>query len=78
MVILNFISIISLITTIIGLYYLGEKLAQGYIWFTTSLSCQLYIFFISQNIFLVIQMIVLIIFNIRNYRKWKNEENICE
>ena len=71
------ISIISLITTVVGLYYLGEKKAAGYIWFTISLTCQLYLFYISQNIFLVIQMLVLIVFNIRNYRKWKLEEK-CE
>ena len=68
------ISIVSLLTTVCGLYYLGEKRAQGYIWFTISLTCQLYLFYITQNLFLVIQMIVLIIFNIRNYRKWKMEE----
>lgn len=71
------ISMVSLITTVIGLYYLGIKKAAGYIWFTISLSCQMYLFYISENIFLVIQMIILIILNIKNYRKWKEEEK-CE
>lgn len=68
------ISLISLITTVIGLYYLGIKRAAGYVWFTISLSCQMYLFYISENIFLVIQMIILIILNVKNYRKWKLEE----
>jgi len=65
------LSIISLITTIIGLYLLGEKNELGFIIFTISLSCQMYIFYIEKNWFLVIQMIVLIGFNMYNYRKWK-------
>ena len=68
------LSLVSLITTVIGLYYLGEKKANGYVWFTISLVCQMYLFYINKNIFLIIQMIILIIFNIRNYRKWKMEE----
>jgi hypothetical protein len=64
------LSIISLITTLIGLYLLGEKKASGFLIFTASLSCQLYIFFAQNNWFLVFQMVVLIIFNIVNYRKW--------
>lgn len=63
-------SIISLITTLIGLYLLGEKHATGFLVFTASLTCQLYIFYEQANWFLVFQMIVLIIFNIVNYRKW--------
>ena len=71
------ISLISLITTVIGLYYLGIKRAVGYIWFTISLSCQMYLFYISKNLFLVLQMIILIVLNAKNYRKWKQEEK-CE
>ena len=72
MVILT-LSIVSLITTLIGLYLLGEKKAMGFIIFTLSLSCQLYIFYTQQNWFLVVQMLVLIGFNIFNYRKWSKE-----
>ena len=46
------ISLISLLTTVIGLYYLGIKKAVGYVWFTISLSCQMYLFYISENIFI--------------------------
>ena len=63
------VSIISLITTIIGLYLLGEKNELGFVIFT--LSCQMYIFWIQSNWFLVFQMIVLVIFNLRNYKKWR-------
>lgn len=65
------VSIISLITTIIGLYLLGEKNELGFVIFTLSLSCQMYIFWIQSNWFLVFQMIVLVIFNLRNYKKWR-------
>ena len=75
------LSIISLITTIIGLYQLGEKISFGFIMFSVSLVCQMYIFYFPNpdackgpNWFLVIQMIVLIIFNLINYRKWIKED----
>ena len=66
-------SVISLITTIVGLYFLGEKNALGFVVFTISLICQLYIFYKQSNWFLVFQMVVLIIFNLRNYKKWVTE-----
>jgi len=68
--ILRFLEIISLITTLIGLYLLGEKNACGFLIFTVSLLCQLYIFFKGKNWFLVLQMLVLVAFNIFNYNKW--------
>jgi len=67
------LSIISLVTTLIGLYLLGEKKSKGFVIFTVSLSCQLYIFYFQKNWFLVFQMIVLIIFNLVNYRKWETK-----
>ena len=66
-------SIVSLITTIVGLYLLGNKNALGFVVFTISLMCQMYIFYKQNNWFLVFQMIVLIIFNLRNYNKWVTE-----
>ena len=76
--VLTILSIISLITTIIGLYLLGEKNALGFIVFTVSLMCQAYIFYMPDhrdgpNWFLVFQMLVLIVFNLRNYKKWISE-----
>ncbi len=68
------VSITSLITTVVGLYYLGIKKADGYIWFTISLSCQMYLFYIKENWFLVLQMTILIVLNVKNYRKWRLEE----
>ena len=69
------ISIVSLAMTIHGLFLLGNKVEFGFIMFSISLLCQLYIFIIQENWILVIQMIVLIGFNLRNYRKWTNEKN---
>lgn len=68
-------SIISLITTLVGLYLLGEKRASGFLIFTASLICQMYIFYNQGNWFLIIQMLVLVVFNVRNYRKWTRGAN---
>ena len=81
------LSIISLTTTIIVLWFLGEKKPSGFLIFTGSLLCQMVIFYMQKNWFfllcqmvifymqknwfLVAQMLVLIAFNIYNYRKWK-------
>ena len=70
------IEIISLITTIIGLYMLGEKIPLGFVMFTVSVLCQLYIFLKGQNWFLSIQMIILAIFNMWNYFKWIGEVGV--
>lgn len=64
------LQIISLLTTLIGLWLLGEKKASGFIIFTISLACQFGIFLVEEKWFLVVQMIVLILFNIYNYQKW--------
>ncbi len=71
------LSIVSLITTLIGLYLLGEKKPSGFLVFTVSLVCQMYIFYSPDpkacegpNWFLIIQMVILIVFNVVNYRKW--------
>ena len=66
-------SIISLVTTLVGLYLLGEKKASGFIIFTVSLASQMYIFYNQKDgpiWFLIFQMIVLIVFNVYNYKKW--------
>ena len=67
------LSIVSLITTLIGLYLLGEKKASGFVVFTISLFCQMYIFYYNYdcgihkpNWFLIVQMGVLIVFNLIN------------
>ena len=67
---LTILGIVSLITTMIGLYMLGEKNPFGFLVFTASLACQMYIFYTQGMWFLFFQMIVLIVFNIRNFRKW--------
>ena len=70
------LEIASLITTIIGLYLLGEKDKNGFLVFDASLLCQMYIFYIQGHIFLIIQMAVLIFFNTINYIKWRRDERI--
>jgi hypothetical protein len=68
--ILRIFEILSFTTTLIGLYLLGEKKALGFLVFTGSLVCQMYIFYEESLWFLFCQMIALIIFNVVNYRKW--------
>ncbi len=76
MVILTWIlSIISLITTVIGLWWLGEKNKNGFLIFNVSLNCQLILFYLQKNWFLVAQMIILIAFNTYNYLKWRKDES---
>lgn len=70
MALLRILEIISLITTVVGLYMLGEKDPLGFLIFDVSLSCQIYIFAKHKNWFLICQMIVLIVFNTYNYFKW--------
>ena len=67
---LRIIEISSLITTIIGLYLLGEKNSFGFILHSVSVSCQSYIFYKNKNWFLIVQMATLFVFNIWNYIKW--------
>ena len=66
-------SIISLCFTLLGLYALGEKYKSGFMLYNVSLACQIYLFY--TNIFIVTQLLVLAVFNFRNYIKWKREEN---
>jgi hypothetical protein len=67
---LRIIEISSLITTIIGLYLLGEKNSFGFILHSVSVACQSYIFYKNKNWFLIVQMAILFVFNIWNYIKW--------
>lgn len=70
---LRTLEIISLITTIFGLYFLGEKKRIGFLIFDASLCCQFYIFYNQSNWFLCFQMVVLVMFNTYNYIKWRKE-----
>ncbi len=78
MVFLTILSIVSLITTIIGLWLLGNKDKNGFLIFNVSLNCQIIIFYMQDNWFLVIQMVVLIAFNTYNYLKWKRDEGTVD
>lgn len=70
------LEILSLITTIVGLYLLGKKDKYGFIVFDLSLICQMYIFYTQNNTFLIFQMVVLIVFNTINFVKWRKDESI--
>lgn len=67
------LGIISLISTIIGIYYVSEKKAVGFLLYTISLACQYKIFLDQENWFLVFQMLLLIALNLYTYFKWMRE-----
>jgi hypothetical protein len=67
---LRILEISALITTIVGLYRLGEKDRYGFLIFDISLCCQFFIFYKNNQWFLCFQMIVLLVFNTYNYFKW--------
>lgn len=67
---LRVLEIVSLITTLIGLYLIGEKSPVGFMVFNISLLCQMFIFYKGKKWFLILQMFVLISFNLFNYLKW--------
>jgi hypothetical protein len=64
------IGIVSFVTTLIGLYLLGEMNAWCHIIFIVSYVGQIYIFYKTKQWFLIIQMISLTIFAVINYVKW--------
>jgi len=68
------ISSISLLATIVGLWYLGNKKKSGFVIFTISVLLQAILFFKLSNWFLFVQMFILAGFNMHNYFKWKKEE----
>jgi hypothetical protein len=68
--VLRVLEIVSLLTTIVGLYLLGEKIAIAFYVYNVSLACQAYIFYKNRNWFLIFQMGVLMAFNFYNYFKW--------
>ena len=70
------LSLISFVTTVIGLWYISEKKSIGFVYFTVSLITQAIIFYSINNNLLVVQMLVLIGFNIYNFFKWRKDGNI--
>lgn len=76
--VLEILSAFSCLMTVIGLWLLGNKNKNGFLIFTLSLIAQTYIFYVGNNGYLVVQMLILITFNIINYFKWKwGEEKEC-
>lgn len=67
---LNKIGGASFITTIIALYLLGIPDKWCYVFFTVSMAMQSYVFWKTKQWFLVIQMVVLIAFNVINWFRW--------
>ena len=68
------IQCVSLLTTIVGIYFVSEKNKNGFILYIISLLCQLFLFYKNQYWFLVFQMVILILCNILTYLKWRKGE----
>jgi hypothetical protein len=67
---LNKLGIISLALTLISLYFVGEKIAIGWLIFIISYIIQIYVFYKTKQLFLIIQMAILSLFSVYNYFKW--------
>jgi hypothetical protein len=77
------LAIISIFTTIGGLYALGEKYKSGFMLYNISLGCQIYLFCVAASDSIIvrtiifIQLLILFVFNFRNFFKWRGED-ICQ
>lgn len=72
----NVVGCISLLTTVIGMYYVAKKIKTGFIYYSISLIAQLILFIVISNWFLVLQMIVLLMSNVYIYWQWRKDESI--
>jgi nicotinamide riboside transporter PnuC len=72
----NIVGCISLITTVIGMYYVSKKIKTGFIYYSISLIAQLILFILISNWFLVLQMVVLLSSNVYIYWKWRKDDVI--
>lgn len=68
--ILNKLGVISLVLTLVSLFFVGEKIALGWLIFIVSYAIQIFVFYKTKQKFLIIQMVILSIFSIYNYNKW--------
>ena len=70
---LNFLGLLSFLLTIMALHLLGQPDRRTFPLFIVSVLVQVYIFYQTQQWFLVAQMGVLLAYNIRNWIRWKRE-----
>lgn len=70
----NIVGVISLISTIIGMYFVSKKMKSGLVYYTVSLVVQLILFTMESKWFLVVQMLVLIASNGYVYWKWREDD----
>jgi len=61
--------------TCVALIFLQKKNSVGWLLFIPSYLIQIIIFWKTEQFFLLIQMIVLLIFSLINYFKWEDEKN---
>ncbi len=70
----DIVGVVSLITTVIGMYYVSKKIKTGFIYYSISLIAQLILFTMLSNWFLVLQMVVLLTSNVYIYWKWRKDD----
>lgn len=69
----NWLGLISFILTIIALWLLGMPNKWCYGFFTVSMIIQGIVFHRTKQWWLMVQMVVLIIFNVINYLRWTSQ-----
>lgn len=70
---LIFLGGISFILTLLAMYLIGKPSKHCFAIFCVSQIIQIFIFYETEQWFLILQMIALIIFNIVNYYRWKEQ-----
>ena len=65
------LQIVSLITTLVGIYFIAKKIRFGFVCYIVSLLCQGALFSMRNDWVLVFQMLVLITCNFYAFNEWK-------
>jgi nicotinamide riboside transporter PnuC len=70
---LNFLGMIAFILTMAAMYLIGKPSIHCFIFFVVAQVIQIYIFYVTKQWFLILQMLMLVAFNGINYVRWKKQ-----
>jgi hypothetical protein len=71
----NIFGAVAFVLTCVALMFLRKQNSKGWLVFLPSYLIQMIIFWHTEQVFLLFQMIVLLIFSLINYFKWEDEKN---
>lgn len=71
----NIFGAIAFILTCVALMFLRKQNSRGWLVFLPSYLIQIIIFWYTEQVFLIFQMVVLLVFSIINYFKWEDEKD---